>query len=143
MAVLMAAISASRMSGQEKTAGATEPRAYEVSREVTLAGKVVSYSAANATPPMGPRVVLQTSSGTIDVHLGDARLLEANHLAIETGDALRIIGEEVALGKGKQFVARIVQKGTQVVVVRTAGGLPLSPAAMKDAAKTNAQGGVR
>jgi hypothetical protein len=144
ISMLIAGISVSPMRGQEKTAAATEqPRAYDVSREVTLVGKVVSYSVSNATPPLGPRVVLQTPSGTIDVHLGNPRLLEANHLVIESGDTLRIIGEELALGDGKQFVARIVQKGTQALAVRTAGGFLLSPVASKDTAKPNTQRGVR
>jgi hypothetical protein len=142
VATLIAGSSAIPMTGQQKTAAA-QPRAYDLGREVTLVGKVVSYSVSSAAPPLGPRVTLQTPSGTIDVHLGNGRLLEANHLGIESGDTLRIIGEEVALGNGRQFVARIVQKGTQAVVVRTAGGFPLSPAASKDAAKSNAQEGVR
>jgi hypothetical protein len=144
VAALMAGINASFSSGQEKTAAVTAPpRAYDVSREVTLVGRVVSYSASAVVPPLGPHVTLQTPSGTVDVHLGNVRLLEANHLAIESGDTLRIIGEEVPLGKERQFVARIVQKGTQAVVVRTAGGFPLSPTASKDAAKSNTQEGVR
>jgi hypothetical protein len=110
---------------------------------VTLVGKVLSYRASHATPPLGPRVMLQTPSGTIDVHLGNPRLQEANHLVIESGDTLRIIGEELALGDGKQFVARIVQKGTQALVLRTAGGFLLSPVASNDTAKTNTQRGVR
>jgi hypothetical protein len=142
MGMLIAGISVSPMRGQEKTAAATEqPRAYDVSREVTLVGKVVSYSASNATLPLGPRVMLQTPSATIDV--GNPRLLEANHLVIESGDTLRIIGEELALGDGKQFIARIVRQGTQALVVRTAGGFLLSPVASKDTAKTNTQRGVR
>jgi hypothetical protein len=142
--MLIAGISVSPMRGQEKTAAATgQPRAYDVTRELTLVGQVVSYSASNATPPLGPRAMLQTPSGAIDVHLGDAQLLEANHLTIESGDTLRIIGEEVSVEKGKQFVARIVQKGTQALVMRTAGGFPLSPAGSKDAAKANTPGGVR
>jgi len=144
VAALMAVSSASPTRGQEKTAAATEqPRTYDVSREVTLVGKVISYRAPDVVAPLGPRVTLQTPSGTVDVHLGNARLLEANHLAIESGDTLRIIGEQVALGNEKQFVARIVQKGSQAVVVRTVGGFPLSPAASKDAAKPSAQGGAR
>ena len=144
VAALMVGSSATPMRGQEKTAAATEqPRTYDVSREVTLVGKVISYSAPAVVAPLGPHVTLQTPSGTVDVHLGNARLLEAKHLAIESGDTLRIIGEEVALGNEKQFVARIVQKGTQAVVVRTVGGFPLSPAASKDAAKPSAQGGAR
>lgn len=141
--MLIAGISVSPIRGQETAAATEQPRAYEVTREVTLVGKVLSYSASHATPPLGPRVMLQTPSGTIDVRLGNPRLLEANHLVIESGDTLRIIGEELALGDGKQFVARIVQKGTQALVVRTTGGFPLSPMASKDTAKTDTQRGVR
>jgi hypothetical protein len=67
--MLIAGISVSPMRGQEKAAAATEqPRAYDVSREVTLVGKVLSYRASHATPPLGPRAMLQTPSGAIDVH---------------------------------------------------------------------------
>ena len=130
--------------GQEKPAAvAVQPPAYEKSREVTLLGKVVGYSAASAVPPLGPHATLQSASGLIDIHLGDDRLLKANHRAIESGDTLRIIGEEVTQGSQKQFVARIVQKGTPAVVLRSANDFPLLPAAPKDSEKSQMQGGAQ
>jgi hypothetical protein len=130
--------------GQERKAATTvQPLVYELGREVTVIGKVQSYGPNSPASPMGPHVTLQTSSAMLDVHLGDARLLQANHMTIETGDTLRIIGEVVGLGNGKQFVARIVQKGTQAIVLRTAKGFPLTPAAPITVEKARPQGGVR
>jgi hypothetical protein len=142
--VLTAGMDTGSARGQEKNAATTlQPLVYEVSREVAVVGKVLGYGANFPVASMGPHVRLQTSTAIVDVQLGDVRLLEANHMAIESGDTLRIIGAVVGLGSGKQFVARIVQKGTQAIVVRTTKGFPLSPAAPINAEKARSQGGVR
>lgn len=113
---------------QQKTTTVTDPtRRYEVSREVSLQGTVVSFIANSSTPPLGPHVVVQTASGQIDVHLGDSRTLEAAHLTLAAGDSIRVVGENVAYGDGTQFFARIVQKGNQAVGVRSVRGFPLRP----------------
>jgi hypothetical protein len=130
--------------GQEgKAATTVQPLVYELGREVTVIGKVQCYSANSLGSLMGPHVTLQTSSAMAYIHLGDARLLQANHMTIESGDTLRIIGAVVGLGNGKQFVARIVQKGTQAIVARTPKGFPLSPAAPINVEKARPQGGAR
>ena len=87
-------------------------------------------------------LVVHTSNGIVDVHLGDARLLAANHFTIQSGDSLRIIGETVAYGNGTQFVARIVQKGTQVLAVRSVRGIPLTYMAPRNGAQAKSQGGA-
>lgn len=116
--------------------------AYDLRREATLTGTVQSYATAAQVAPLGAHVTLQTSGGLVDVHLGDARLLAANKFAIQSGDSLRIIGENVLYGKGRQFVARIVQKGTQVLAVRSVRGIPLSYMAPPAEARGKGQGGV-
>jgi hypothetical protein len=107
------------------TALATRTGEYDVKCESDVVGTVVAYSANSKTAPFGARATVQTSSGTIEVHLGDARLLAANHFSVETGDTLRIVGEILAAGNSNLFVARIVQKGTQALAVRTARGFPI------------------
>lgn len=116
--------------------------AYDVNREVTLVGTVQTYTVSSQTPPLGPHVTLQTPSGVVDVHLGNASLLAANHFTLQSGDTLRIIGEYVAYGKGTQFVARIVQKGTQALAVRSVRGIPLSYMAPRGPVTSRTQGGV-
>lgn len=132
--------------GQQKAAANANPNAgpaaYDIKREVSLTGTVQSYTAAAQTPPLGAHVMLLTSSGPVDIHVGDARLLTASHFTIKSGDSLRIIGENVAHGKGTQFVARIIQKGTQVLEVRSIRGLPMSYVAPRTGATAKAQGGV-
>lgn len=111
--------------GQQPPAPATRAGEYDVKRESDVVGTVVAYAANSKTSPFGARVTVQTSSGVIEVHLGDARLLAANHFSIATGDTLRIVGETLSAGNANLFVARIVQKGTQALAVRSARGFPI------------------
>jgi hypothetical protein len=115
---------------QQKTQSVPkQERSYDLSREVSLQGTVVNFMPNAAVPPLGAHVVVWTASGQIDVHLGDARLLQANHLTLAAGDSIRVIGENVPYGTGTQFFARIIQKGGQTLALRSTRGFPLRPAA--------------
>ena len=102
---------------------------YDMSRETVLEGKVLQFTPASSAAPLGAHVTVQTGSGVIDVHLGSARLLEANRFSLASGEGIRIVGENVAYGTGTQFLARVIQKGDQVLAVRSTRGLPLAPSA--------------
>jgi ABC-type uncharacterized transport system permease subunit len=118
-------------------------QSYDVRREVSLLGTVLKYNTASSVAPMGAHLLLQTSSGQVDVHLGNAKVLQANHLELNPGDSVRIIGEELAFGDGTIFAARIVQKGAQAVAVRNTKGFLTTPAATMPSAKIEALRGVR
>ncbi len=113
---------------------------YDLNREVTLVGTVVAYTSSSKTSPAGPRVSLQTPSGLVDIHLGDARLLAANQFTVQPGDTLRIVGENISFSGGTQFVARIVQKGSQALLLRTQRGFPISSSAPRATANSAKQG---
>lgn len=116
---------------------------YNANREISLIGTVVKYETASAVPPIGAHVIVQTGSGQVDVHLGNAKVLQANHLELNPGDNIRIVGEPMALGDGTYFAARIVQKGTQAVAVRNVRGFLLTPASTLTPAQKEALRGVR
>ncbi len=118
-------------------------QSYDVNREISLIGTVVKYETASALPPMGAQVTIQTASGRVDVHLGNARVLAANHLVLNAGDNVRIVGEPMAIGEGTYFAARIVQKGMQAIAVRNTKGFPLTPASALTPAQKEALRGVR
>jgi hypothetical protein len=125
-AVLLFSVTAA---AQQKTQSIPQQRrAYDVSREVSLQGSVVSFAENSSTAPLGPHVVIQSTSGPVDVHLGDARLLKVNHFTLAAGDSVRVIGENVPYGTGSQFFARIIQKGSQTLTLRSTRGFPLRPA---------------
>jgi len=92
---------------------------------------------------MGAHVLFQTSSGQIDVHLGDARVLKAAGLELNPGDSVRIVGEPLASGDSTYFAARIVQKGAQAVAVRNTKGFLTTPASVLTPAQKEALRGVR
>jgi hypothetical protein len=99
--------------------------AYNVARETVLTGTVVSYSVHSGTPPIGAHLMLQTSSGVVDIHVGNGKLLNANRMTLAAGDSVRITGENVPFADGTFFAARIVQKGTQSVAIRNTKGFLL------------------
>jgi len=93
-----------------------------------IEGTVLSYSAESATPPMGAHVVLQTASGTMDVHLGAASYLHASHFSLTKGDSVKVVGVNSATRQGSVFLVRVIQKGGQFLALRTAKGALLSRA---------------
>ncbi len=100
--------------------------AYDVTQETVVEGTVLSYTAESATPPIGAHFVLQTAAGAIDVHLGAASFLQANHFSLAKGDSVRVVGASSATRQATVFLVRVIQKAGQSLVLRTAKGAPLS-----------------
>jgi hypothetical protein len=117
--------------------------AYDVARESVISGKILQYSAASNTVPAGAHISLQTSSGTVDVHAGNPKLINTSHLSLQAGDSVNITGENVTVGDKSVFVARIIQMGNQSVAVRSANGTPLRPTARSADGRIIAPGGIR
>jgi hypothetical protein len=118
-------------------------QSYELSRELSVLGTVIKYEPASSVAPIGPHLLLQTASGPLDVHLGNAKLLQVSHFDMNPGDNVRIVGETLAIGDGTFFAARIVQKGTQAVAVRNAKGFPFISASALTPAQKESLRGVR
>jgi hypothetical protein len=119
--------------------------AYDATQETVIEGTVLSYTAESATPPIGAHVVLQTAAGTIDVHLGAASFLHANHFSLAKADSVRVVGVSTATRQGSVFLVRLIQKAGQSLMLRTANGAPLSFARARalGAQKAQQQEGAR
>jgi len=124
----MLLFSASVGAQQKTQAAGQRSLGYDLSREVSVQGSVISYAETSSVAPSGPHVKLQTGSGVLDVHLGNARLLESNHFTLAAGDAIRVVGESFTSASGTQFLARLIQKGDQTLLLRNPRGFPLRPA---------------
>src|SRR4030095_6676457 len=127
---------------------ATTSGGYNVAKDSSLQGTILSYTENSKTAPLGTHVLLQTGSGNVDVHLGDARVLHQAKMNLEQGMSVRFVGQSRTVGKNTVFLARLVQVGSKVVAVRSNHGLPLTPgtargkAAGKNASASQ-QGGAR
>jgi hypothetical protein len=98
---------------------------YDPAREMNLIGTVSSFTPNSENGPLGAHVAVQTANGVVDVHVGSAKFLTLNHLSLNEGDSVRIIGESFTNGGNTVFLARIIQKGTVAVAVRSPRGIPL------------------
>jgi len=143
--VLGALASGDLVWGQQipQIAGHRSGAAYDVARESVISGKIVQYSSTLATPPPGAHISLQTSSGTIEVHAGNAKVIQASHISLQAGDSVSITGETVQFGNSNVFVARVIQKGSQSVAVRSKNGVPLLPTALDANGKIVSPAGAR
>ena len=118
---------------------------YNIANDASLQGTVISYTENSQTPPIGAHVLLQTSAGNVDVHLGDARLLHLAKLNITPGANIRVVGQMSTVvqdsggqnggsqksGQSSVFLARLVQVGAQLVAVRSDHGLPLGAGGLR------------
>ena len=122
-AVLAAVILLSTAAAQQRTP-IVSPRlaAYDTTRETICQGTVLSYTEDSPVPPIGAHVTVQTATGAVDVHLGPGSYLRANHFSLSAGDSVRIVGASITLHNIAIFVARIVQKGQQSIVIRSLRG---------------------
>ena len=120
---------------QQPHSGVSSPKtargAYNIANDVSLQGTVLKYTENSATPPIGTHVLLQTSSGNVDVHLGDARLLHLGKLSITPGSNIRFVGQMNTEGSKQIFLARLVQVGSQVLAVRNEHGFLISRGAAR------------
>jgi hypothetical protein len=117
---------------------------YDLSREVNVVGTVSAVVENSKTGPLGTHVIVQTAGGAVDVHVGSAKFLKLNELTLASGDAVRVIGQSFAVGSDTVFFARIIQRGTKAVAVRSPRGMPLWPAGARVLAtgKASSQGGA-
>jgi hypothetical protein len=122
VALTMAILLSTAAAQQRSALVSPRPAAYDATHETIWQGTVLSYTEDSAVPPIGAHVTVQTASGTLDVHLGPASYLRANHFSLSAGDSVRIVGVSIAVHGGNIFIARIVQRGQQSIVIRSLRG---------------------
>jgi len=140
LAILCLALAPSALLAQRphaKEAAKPAPGTYDTANDTSLAGTILSYTENSKTPPIGAHVLLQTASGNVDVHLGDARLLHLAKMTLAAGMSVRFVGQPQTAGNSGVFLARIIQVNGQVLAVRSDRGLPLAPAAIRAPANKN------
>jgi len=114
--------------------------------ETILQGTILKYTPNSSTAPLGAHITVQTSSGPVDVHLGDAHFLKLNNFNIAEGSAIRLSGHSKVVGTNTVFFARLLSQGNQTLAVRSASGMPLwrgGVGGRRSAASANQKEGAR
>ncbi|MGC1684737.1 MAG: hypothetical protein WA734_03885 [Candidatus Acidiferrales bacterium] len=131
MALLAIAVPAGAQTTAQTTARTAVPAAarYEASKEVTLQGNVLDIvTKAPAGKLIGAHVIVATSSGDVDAHLGVYAMKGKNALTLTPGERVQLVGVMTSSGASQVFLVRTIQAGSQVHQIRNVHGFLLRPA---------------
>ena len=100
---------------------------YNLATETTLTGTVdeVKNVPASGRGGGGLHLILNASSGRIEVHVGPASFVSSKGVTFAKGDALTVVGSKVTMEGQEAVIAREIKRGDQVLTLRDAKGFPL------------------
>lgn len=100
-------------------------RIYDPATETTITGQVADVAQhAGRGRGTGTHLMLETSAGRVEVHLGPTSYLAAQNASYAKGDKVTVTGSKVKFGSSEVIIAREVKKGDQVLTLRDAQGIP-------------------
>jgi len=104
------------------------PRIYDTSRETVLRGAITETTTKSAKGlPLGLHLMLATSQGDVDVHMGPYFSKLAAEKGLIPGATVEVTGVTMHLAAGDIFLARTVVVNEQTITVRNTSGLPVRP----------------
>jgi hypothetical protein len=90
----------------------------------TISGEVLAVNSLPARQGSGIHMDVKAGGDVIDVHLGPSWYLDQQKTKVVKGDAIEVTGSRVTLFGKPAFVAQIVKKGSDVLALRDAAGVP-------------------
>lgn len=117
---------------------------YEISKEVTMEGTIQELvRKPTAGSMLGTHLMVSTSKGTVDAHIGDFVLRGSNKYSPAVGETVKLVGVMTTINHRNVFLTRTIETGNRTIQVRTARGFLIVPGAKGRIAQTSATGGVR
>jgi len=106
------------------------PSVYDATKEVVLQGTISSVvTRPKAGLPLGLHLMLETTQGQVDVHLGPYFGSVAAEKGLVPGASLQATGVTSQFKGGNVFLARVIVIGNQTLTIRSQRGFPVRPAA--------------
>jgi hypothetical protein len=99
-------------------------RGFDPATVTTISGEVLAVNSLPAARGSGIHMDVKTENDVIDVHLGPSWFLDQQKTKIAQGDAIEVTGSKVTLSGKPALVAQTVKKGSDVLALRDAAGVP-------------------
>jgi len=111
----------------DSCSGTNAGQIYSSATETTVTGTVDDVK---RMPPAGNgmaglHLVLNTSAGAIDVHVGPTWYVSSRNFTFAKGDAVTLVGSKITMSGREVLIAREITKGQQTLTLRTANGIPV------------------
>jgi hypothetical protein len=143
-AVLSLAVPAMAQTAKPVKRAPVAPR-YDARQEVTLKGTVEQVVTKPSKGTLvGTHLMLATSSGKVDAHLGVFALKGNGGMHVSAGESVTVVGVKTTTNKKEVFLVRTVEAGGQTYTIRNEHGAVLTPAGRTEAPKVSPTvGGLR
>jgi hypothetical protein len=99
---------------------------YDASREVTITGNVHGLR-VHSKAPSGAHLLITTSQGLIDAHLGRFALRGSQPLSLRAGEQVSVVGVMAWVDGSQILLARTISTGTKTFLIRNQHGALLFP----------------
>jgi DNA/RNA endonuclease YhcR with UshA esterase domain len=106
-----------------KPGGRTEQGAalYNIATETTIKGVVrgvEDFTCPVSENEIGRHLRLQTSSGTLQIHMAPARVMRSQKFTFSPGDQIEVLGSSVSMRGEDSIIAREITRGNENFFLR-------------------------
>jgi len=129
----------------ETTRAAVVGRVYDSTKEVVLSGTISEVvTRPKAGLPLGLHLMLETTQGQVDIHLGPYAGRIATQRGLVPGATIQVTGMTMHFSAGDVFLARTIVVGNQTLTIRNQNGMPIrtAPAGTRAASGASPEGGL-
>jgi glucose/arabinose dehydrogenase len=121
-------------------AARTRPFYYDVSKETTLSGTLLSVvKKPTGAMTVGSHLMVATAAGTIDGNLGRFAFEGKTPLFVTVGEQVQVRGVMNTIEGQQVFLVRSVKANGEVYVIRNSRGMGISPQARERASQKGEQ----
>lgn len=117
---------------------------YDATKEITISGTVQSL-ATTPTPGrlMGAHLMVSTSNGTVDAHVGNLVQSGSHATSFAAGRAVKLVGVMTTVNNKSVFLTREIQTANGTIEVRNEHGFLINPSAKTRSTRISSAGGAR
>ena len=141
--LLWASTANAQNSAQETTAASADAiaPAYNLAKEVKIQGTIQRIDQAVPTGPIGTHILIQTTQGVVDAHLGYGPAASPGFLGISEGQSVTVVGMTENFGGNNVLLVRLLQTPTRIFILRNEHGTPVRAIPRSGPSATQSQQG--
>lgn len=143
LAIILLPFNASAQSAVSAT-GLSSPT-YDVTKEINVDGTIDKIETSPGGGPMGTHLLVISSEGVVDIHLGASTAVSAKNLGLVVGQAVHVTGMMATFNGNPVMLARILTTANHIYMLRNEHGAPvrsLMPRAAAASSVTSQKGGL-
>jgi hypothetical protein len=143
LAIILFPFNASAQSAVSAT-GLSSPT-YDVTKEINVDGTIDKIETSTSGGPIGTHLLVISSEGVVDVHLGASTAVSAKNLGLAVGQAIHVTGMMASFNGNPVMLARILTTSNHIYMLRNEHGAPvrsLMPRAAAASSASSQKGGL-